>query len=61
MSVMNKAMNLAYAELCNDVEDINKELVAYQNVEPNQIKEWASEVFMESALSKLHVKKSDNE
>lgn len=61
MSVMNKAMNLSYAEMCNDVEDINLELKAYQAVTASQIQSWASLVLKESALSKLHVKKSDNE
>ncbi len=60
MSVMNKAMNLGYAEMCNNVEDINLELQAYQSVEASQIQSWASSVLRESALSKLHVKKSEN-
>jgi predicted Zn-dependent peptidase len=57
MNVMNKAMNLAYAELCNDVEDINKELKSYQNVEAIQIQKWVQLTLKESTLSKLHVKK----
>ena len=60
MNVMNKAMNLAYAELCNDVEDINKELESYQSVQTTQIQNWAKATLKESALSKLHVIKSDN-
>lgn len=60
MNVMNKAMNLGYAEMCNNVEDINLELQAYQSVEAWQIQSWASSVLRESALSKLHVKKSEN-
>ena len=60
MNVMNKAMNLGYAEMCNNVEDINLELQAYHSVEAWQIQSWASSVLRESALSKLHVKKSEN-
>ncbi len=57
MNVMNKAMNLAYAELCNDVEDINRELKSYQNVRANQIQKWVQLTLKENSLSKLHVKK----
>lgn len=61
MNVMNKAMNLSYAELCNDVEDINLELKAYQSVKASQVQRWIIETLKESALSKLHVIKSSNE
>ena len=61
MNVMNKAMNLSYAELCNDVEDINLELKSYQSVQTSQVQSWIKETLKESALSKLHVIKSSNE
>lgn len=60
MSVMNKAMNLAYAELCNNVGDINKELSAYHQVATSDIKAWISQVCIESNLCQLNVKKSQN-
>ena len=60
MNVMNKAMNLAYAELCHDVEDINLELKSYQSVQTSQVQTWVKETLKESALSKLHVIKSSN-
>lgn len=60
MNVMNKAMSLAYAELCNDVEDINRELKKYQNVKADQIQKWVQLTLKEASLSKLHVKKIDN-
>ena len=60
MNVMNKAMNLAYAELCNDVEDINLELKAYQSVQTSHVQTWVQETLKESTLSKLHVTKSSN-
>jgi predicted Zn-dependent peptidase len=60
MNVMNKAMNLAYAEICNDVEDINRELKTYQDVQIIQIQNWVKSTLKRSFLSKLHVKKNDN-
>ncbi len=60
MNVMNKAMNLAHAELCRDVEDINLELKSYQSVQTSQVQTWVKETLKESALSKLHVIKSSN-
>lgn len=60
MNVMNKAMNLSYAELCNDVEDINTELLAYQNVTCDGIKHWLNEFIVEKKLCQLIVKKHQN-
>lgn len=60
MSVINKAMNLAYSELCKDVEDINTELVAYQEVTSEDIQSWVSTFIVESNLCQLNVNKSQN-
>ena len=60
MNVMNKAMNLGYAELCNDVEDINRELLNYQAVKAQEIQIWVQEKLTENAQSKLHVIKTGN-
>tara|TARA_B100001094_G_C18140729_1_gene777711 strand:+ start:423 stop:1667 length:1245 start_codon:yes stop_codon:yes gene_type:complete len=60
MNVMNKAMNLAYSELCNDVGDINKELDGYQKVSTQDIKNWVSNFVVETNLCQLTVKKYQN-
>jgi predicted Zn-dependent peptidase len=60
MSVINKAMNLAYSELCKGVEDINTELEAYQKVTSKDIKNWVNTFIVESNLCQLMVKKSQN-
>lgn len=60
MSVMNKAMNLAYAELCNDVDDINKELSTYHEVGTNNIQNWFKQFCKEENVCQLNVKRSQN-
>lgn len=60
MNVMNKAMNLAYSELCHHVSDINKELQNYQNVSSEKIKEWMNVFMIKKNLCQLNVKKSKN-
>ena len=61
MSVMNKAMNLGYAELIGDVNGINTELSEYEAVQVEDIKEWAGQFLTKESVCRLHVKKESNE
>lgn len=60
MSVINKAMNLAYAELCDNVNDINTELSAYHKVSELDIKQWINKFCTTENICQLNVKKSQN-
>ena len=52
-SVLNKAMNLSFAELLGDANDVNLEVDAYLKVTSEDIKRIANEVLNESNCSTL--------
>jgi len=54
MSVLNKAMNLAYFEWLGDASDLNVELDKYKRVTPEKLREVAKEFFVESNKSTLY-------
>lgn len=54
MSVLNKAMNLAYAELLGDAGNINTEIDAYRSVSREQIMQQAKAIFRKSNCSTLY-------
>ena len=54
MSVLNKAMNLAYAELLGDANRVNTEMESYQKVTPADIKRVANTVFTPENSSTLY-------
>lgn len=58
MSVLNKAMNLAYNELCTSADDINTSLDAYLNVTSKDIQQWCAKSLVETGVCKLHILKS---
>lgn len=56
MSVLNKAMGLAIAELIRDAELINEEKELYAQVTAEQIKAYAKQVFKPTNCSTLYYK-----
>lgn len=56
MSVLNKAMNLAFAELMGDADLMNKEIEKYRSVTSEMIKQQAKEIFKEANCSTLYYK-----
>jgi len=52
-SVLNKAMNLSFAELLGDANDVNFEIEKYQNVTAEDINRVANEILIESNCSTL--------
>ncbi len=52
-SVLNKAMNLSFAELLGDANDVNLEVDKYQKVTAEDIKRIANEVLNETNCSTL--------
>ena len=52
-SILNKAMNLSFAELLGDANDVNIEIDKYQQVTSNDIKRVANEILNESNCSTL--------
>lgn len=58
-SVLNKAMNLSFAELLGDANDVNLEVEKYQKVTAKDIKRVANEVLNESNCSTLIYSKID--
>jgi predicted Zn-dependent peptidase len=54
MNVLNKAMNLAFAELLGDASLINKEIEKYSVVTKEQINEQANFIFRENNCSTLY-------
>jgi predicted Zn-dependent peptidase len=54
MSVMNRANSLATYELLGNAEMMNTELMRYQQVTVEDIKEAANEIFSESNSSTMH-------
>ena len=55
-SVLNKAMNLAYAELLGGAELVNKEKMEYAAVTREEIRDVAKNVFEENNCSVLYYK-----
>jgi len=53
MSLLDKAMNLAYYELMGDAENFNHETAKYLAVTPAQIKEQANKIFRKDNSSTL--------
>ncbi len=51
---LNKAMNLAYFELLNDADLINKEAMLYQQVTAKDIHRMANEILTEENCSELY-------
>jgi predicted Zn-dependent peptidase len=45
MSVLNKAMNLAYFELLGDADDVNREVENYRKVTASDIMDQAKKIF----------------
>jgi predicted Zn-dependent peptidase len=56
MSVLSKAMNLAFAELIGDAALMNKEIEKYRSVTSGMIKQQAKEIFRETNSSTLYYK-----
>ena len=56
MSVLNKAMNLASAELMGDAAMVNDEIKKYRSVTSEMIKQQAKEIFRETNSSTLYYK-----
>lgn len=54
MSILNKAMNLAYYELLGNAENINKEASKYQKVTSKDINRIANEIFQPENCSTLY-------
>ena len=53
MSLLDKAMNLAYYELLGDADLLNHETAKYLQVTPEQIKEEANKLFRKDNSSTL--------
>jgi predicted Zn-dependent peptidase len=56
MSVLNKAMNLAFSELMGDAALMNDEIGKYRSVTSEMIRQQAKEIFNESNCSTLYYK-----
>ena len=56
MSVLNKAMNLASAELMGDAAMVNDEITKYRSITSEMIKQQAKEIFRETNSSTLYYK-----
>lgn len=54
MSIMNKALNLAIAELLGDAGQVNKEAEKYLAVTTDQVKEQANRIFRKENCSTLY-------
>ncbi len=54
MSLLDKAMNLAFYELMGDANMINEEIKKYLNVSKEQIQEIAKEIFKQKKATTLH-------
>lgn len=59
MSVLNKAMALAFAELMGDIDLVNKEIEMYNAITSHQIKDIANTFLIESNCSTLYYKKTN--
>ena len=58
-SVLNKAMNLSFAEILGDANDVNLEVEKYQKVTAENIKRIANEILNESNCSTLIYSKKE--
>lgn len=54
MSVLNKAMNLAYYELLGDAEMINQEVEKYQEITPEDMLEFCAKTLRKSNMTTLY-------
>jgi len=54
MSILNKAMNLAYFELLGDASQINNEIEKYQTITSQDILNYAQQIFKETNCSTLN-------
>ncbi|MNR65042.1 hypothetical protein D3C85_1879330 [compost metagenome] len=54
MSLLDKAMNLAYYELLGDADGLNTEINKYLAVRPADIQEAAKATFKKEQCSTLH-------
>ncbi|MEL7118567.1 MAG: pitrilysin family protein [Bacteroidota bacterium] len=59
MSVINKAINLAYFELLEEPDLINREAEIYQNITAEQLRQMAQSIFTKENCCKLHYKAND--
>ncbi len=59
MSVLNKAMALAFAELMGDIDLVNKEVEKYNAITSQQIKDIANKYLIENNCSTLYYKKNN--
>lgn len=59
MSVLNKAMALAFAELMGDIDLVNKEVEKYSAITSQQIKDIANKFLIENNCSTLYYKKNN--
>lgn len=59
MSVLNKAMALAFAELMGDIDLVNNEVAKYNSITSEQIKDIANTFIIESNCSTLYYKKQN--
>jgi hypothetical protein len=57
MSVLNKAMNLAYFDLIGDTELINSEQLMYEKITAEMLQGTAKELFREENCSILYYNK----
>jgi predicted Zn-dependent peptidase len=60
MSVLNKAMNLAYFELIGDTELINSEQEMYEKITADMLRETAASLFRRENCSVLYYRKKEN-
>ena len=54
MSLLDKAMNLAYYELLGDANDLNTEINKYLSITTTQIKQVAATTFVKEKSSTLY-------
>lgn len=48
VSTMNRAMNIAFADMLGDANEVNHDIEKYQSVTSNQLREVASKIFVEA-------------
>ena len=60
LSILDKAMNLAYFELLGDADDYNREVENYLNVMPEDIQRIAREIFRKDNTSTLIYRTKQN-
>ena len=56
ISILNKAINLAFFELLGDIDLINREKEIYQQISVQDIQRLAKQTFIEENCSELHYK-----